>query len=165
MSRIKFNIENTDWEPIKGPCEDDKIILDELAKRSPYGVKVLYKTDNEFYKVRDVSPNIDLITILAQDVTSATGYQFFGTHTEVKNVMPCLRSLYTITEDEINELVGHNGMQMSVQFDYEGKVIDIIAPWGIENYCKLIDWLYKKQFNTILPRNAYFELPKELYDD
>ena len=132
MSRLKLNIENTDCEPIKGPCENDKIILDELAKRSPYGVKVLYKTDNEFYKVRDVSPNIDLVTILAQDVTSATGYEIFGTHTESKNVIPCLRSLYTITEDEIHELVGNNGMQMNVQFDYEGNVIDIISTMFVD---------------------------------
>jgi len=155
-NKLEFKI--SDYEPIRGPYENHKEILYELAKRSPYGVKVLYKTNEEVYLVKDVSPSLDLITILAPDEKSETGYQTFGTHTEAKNVIPCLRSLDTMTEDEMNELVGYNGLGMHVQFDFSGAIVDLISPQGIENYCKLIDWMYKKQFNTVLPRNAYIEL-------
>jgi len=113
--------------------EDKELLLKDLCARLPYGV-MLY--------VEGIKKNIKLFAV---EDTGINGFQF-------QFVKPYLRSMSSMTEDEIEE---YNNITL------------IHTPWGImtDRIIELINFLNSRHFDYrgLIDKGIALEAPKDMY--
>jgi len=123
-----------------------QLILQDLCARSPYGVYVLadvYKTFDGGIIGKVSGINIESGLVYLEGVL---------TPFTIEEIRPYLRSMSSMTEDELKE-----SLEFAWTDDY-GR----LASYG-ENIPKYIDWLNKNKFDYrgLIPNNLAIEVTKE----
>ena len=131
--------------------EEKDLLLKDLSARLPYGVIC---NDN-----RHGSGRVTYIDVAPDDIEQKNGkvivYYDFDEFGELKNCKPYLRSMSSMTEEEVIEF---NNIPSTKNY----QIVNGDLPWDVANY-KQIDWLNKKMFDYrgLIPKGLAIEVTKE----
>lgn len=148
---------------------EQKILLQDLCCRLPYGVKIKIRS-NDIRTVKSVNIANGVVSFLETDTISPFGLHIENPLTFKQQVKPYLRPLSAITEEEKNELK-ENGIKLDVcsdskyiAYQWHGSVWEQ-DPLENEDINFLYHWFYKHFFdiNGLIPEGLAIKAPIDMY--
>lgn len=116
--------------------EDKELLLKDLCARLPYGVKVQY---------RNIVANIQYIEPDFGEICLAFPNNDYTVN--ITDVKPYLRSMSSMTEEEIHEFQDILGLEVEVEFGMIDIIDSSIHTFSFLELQALFDWLLKHHFD------------------
>lgn len=130
--------------------EDKQLLLTDLSARLPYGIvaQVSYK-DREGWKTEDRK-----ILGIYTDRQVYVDYVY----TNIENTKPYLRSMFSMTEEELKEWIKYSKADYDCEFTPE-------LTFSFEGCHLSIDWLNAHHFDyrNLIEKGLALEAPKDMY--
>jgi hypothetical protein len=117
--------------------EEKELLLKDLCARAPYGVKVQY--NNNIYNIDYISPIYEEVKLDIPDYYTVMAFE----------VKPYLRSMRSMTEEELYEIQEILGKGIEVHIDFISIVDSSINVLTYLELQALFDWLNKNMFDYL----------------
>jgi len=133
--------------------EEKELLLKDLCARAPYGVKVQY--NNNIYNIDYISPIYEEVKLDIPDNYTVMAFE----------VKPYLRSMRSITEQELHEVQEILGKGIEVHIDFISIVDSSIKALSYLELQALFDWLNKNMFDYLglVRRGLAVKAPRDMY--
>jgi hypothetical protein len=117
--------------------EEKELLLKDLCARAPYGVKVQY--NNNIYNIDYISPIYEEVKLDIPDNYTVMVFE----------VKPYLRSMRSITEQELHEIQEILGKGVELHIDFISIIDSSINSLSYSELQALFDWLNKNMFDYL----------------
>jgi hypothetical protein len=133
--------------------DEKELLLKDLCARAPYGVKVQY--NNNIYNIDYISPIYEEVKLDIPDNYTVMVFE----------VKPYLRSMRSITEQELHEIQEILGKGIEVHIDFISIVDSSINALTYLELQALFDWLNKNMFDYLglIPMGLGIKAPRDMY--
>lgn len=133
--------------------EERELLLKDLCARTPYGVKVQY--NNNIYNIDYISPVYEEVKLDIPDNYTVMVFE----------VKPYLRSMRSITEQELHEVQEILGKGVELHIDFISIVDSSIRELSYLELQALFDWLNKNMFDYqgLIGKGLAIKAPRDFY--